>query len=105
LFGGCFGLQYLVPSRLFSFRGRLLLFCLLWATWWAFLSFHRAELFLYRELALLLQCLHFLLSLLYFFCFGGESLSLQTSDIKERKIELLREWQRKSAWKKSVLQV
>jgi len=98
------GLQYLLPSRLYALSTRILLFVFLWLTWYFFVQFHLSEQFLYRELCLLTQLFHYLLSLLYLWCFGAESLTLLTSDIKEKKIELLRRWQESKQWK-STLQV
>ena len=102
--GGFVGLQYLLPSRLYALSTRILLFVFLWLTWYFFVQFHLSEQFLYRELCLLTQLFHYLLSLLYLWCFGAESLTLLTSDIKEKKIELLRRWQESKQWK-STLQV
>ena len=102
--GGFVGLQYLLPSRLYALSTRILLFVFLWLTWYFFVQFHLSEQFLYRELCLLTQLFHYLLSLLYLWCFGAESLALLTSDIKEKKIELLRRWQESKQWK-STLQV
>lgn len=102
--GGFVGLQYVLPSRLYALSTRILLFVFLWLTWYFFVQFHLSEQFLYRELCLLTQLFHYLLSLLYLWCFGAESLTLLTSDIKEKKIELLRRWQESKQWK-STLQV
>jgi hypothetical protein len=102
--GGFVGLQYVLPSRLYALSTRILLFVFLWLTWYFFVQFHLSEQFLYRELCLLTQLFHYLLSLLYLWCFGSESLLLLSSDIKEKKIELLRRWQESKQWK-STLQV
>ena len=102
--GGFGGLQYLVPSRLYGLRSRLVLFAFVWVTWWAFFHFHSTKEYLLRELCLLLQVQHYSLSLLYLCCFGAESLTLVPSELKEKRIQLLRRWQHSGDWK-STLQV
>ena len=106
LLGGCIGLQYIVPSRLYALKTRLLFLVLLSSLWWLFLYFHQQHLYLYRECVLFVQLFHYILSLFYLYCFGGESLLLLSSDIKDQKIELLQRWNRRTDWKRnSLLQV
>lgn len=102
--GGLFGLQYLLPSRLYRLWWRVGLLLLVGCMWWAFLCFHETKQYLYRELCLLFLVQHYCFSLLYVWCFGEESLTLLSSELKEKRIELLRRWQHSGDWK-STLQV
>lgn len=106
LCGGCFGLQYVFPSRLFSIRGRLLSLALVFTLWYALFFFHARNAVVFREVALACLFLHYCFGVFYVCCFVNESLALNSSDIKDKKIEILRSWQRDSMWKRqSILQV
>lgn len=106
LCGGCFGLQYVVPSRLYSIKGRVLSLCLVFLLWYAMFFFHDRHAVVYREVALSCLLLHYCFGLFYVFCFAHESMSLSSSDIKDKKIAILRSWQRDASWKRqSILQV
>lgn len=106
LCSGCFGVQYIVPSRLYTLKTRIVSLFLLSFLWWLFLYFHQQRQYLYRECVLFVHLLHYLLSLLYVYCFGSESLNLLSSDIKDQKLELLQRWNRRAGWKRnSLLQV
>ena len=106
LLGGCIGLQYIVPSRLYVLKTRIFSLLVLSLLWWLFFYFHEQGLYLYRECVLFLQLFHYSFSLLYLYCFGRESLKLLSSDIKDQKLELLQRWNRRTDWKRnSLLQV
>lgn len=104
--GGWFGLQYIVPSRLYSVRARLLSLCLVFWLWYAVFFFHFRKAIVFRECALACLIVHYCFGIFYVFCFAHESMALLSSDIKDKKIAILRSWQNGASWKRqSILQV
>ncbi len=104
--GGCFGLQYVVPSRLYSIKARLLSLCLVFSLWYAVFFFHERNAIVLRESALACLVAHYCFGIFYVCCFVHESMTLLSSDIKDKKLAILKSWQRDASWKRqSILQV
>ena len=106
LCGGCFGLQYVVPSRLYGIKARILSLCAVFSLWYAVFFFHERHAIVFRESALCLLFMHYCFGIFYVFCFAHESMTLLSSDIKDKKLAILRSWQKDASWKRqSILQV
>ena len=103
---GCVGLQYVVPSRLYSIKGRIVSLFLVGLLWWALFFFHERNAVVLRECALVGLIAHYCFGIFYAVCFAHESTTLLSSDIKDKKLAILKSWQRDTSWKRqSILQV